>query len=242
MTLGPARALFRVRALRRLGWFAAAAGFALGTAAAIWGLLVLIFTGGELAALFWTCVLGLAMGLGCAHFVLQYRRFASMRVTVHEGGLVVEEGGRVRTLPWDDVVTVWAGLLEPPRGEPPEVIVRRLRMRDGSSIELPEGLANAEALGRQVQEQTTSRLLADAESSLAAGRAVGFGAIAVDDQRMHVGLERLRWAELSRVQLSFRWIEVRHVEGGCLSIPAEEVPNALVLLALTQRRLLPPQS
>jgi hypothetical protein len=249
-SLGPALRTFRVRLPYLIG-AGVAAVFFLGMGLLSVGRLIislvrgaedLIVVGAIAAAAF------LLPGLLALAWVLRrYRR----AVTLCAGGLLVADArGNVRSLAWHDVNGVTHKILRvverPMLGEAQEVGVRdeyTLFLRNQEQVHLDYHFADVEALGQAVLEQTTAALLPGMRQALHAGQSLGFGPIAIDRHRIHVGGNSLGWEEVSSLEWKTGVLAAEraylHVNRGgawmaWAKVPVDEVVNYTVLMALAR--------
>lgn len=198
--LGQPLRAFRVRVPYLLGAGAASVGFlAMGLlgvgrliASLVRGHEVMIVVGAIAAVAF------LLPGVLALVWVLRrYRR----AVTVFEGGLVVTgAGGRDRSVAWPDVNGVTHKILRvverPMLGEAQEVGVRdeyTLFLRNSEQIHIDHHFADVDALGQAILDQTTAAVLPGMRQAFYAGQSLGFGPIAIDRYRVHVGGNSIGW-------------------------------------------------
>lgn len=229
LAFGPPLATYRPSRLRR------ASSLVVGASTALAALVSLLssLAGGSDPGLWVITLLVVGMFGAVAAFALRmFLRDTRALVTVHDEGITITSHAAKHTLAWDDITGIWARFYEPVRS--PEFIVR-LGTRDGRVIELRAELEGAKDFAARVQNETATRLVAEAESALDAGERLRFGPVVVDASGIHYGASASRWNDVDAMQLSFRWLEVRLTSGRRLLLPTEEVRNVGVLLAVAKR-------
>ena len=249
-SLGPALRTFRVRLPYLIGAGVAAAFFLGMGLLSVARLIVSLARGAEdmivVGAIAAVAFL-LPGALALAWVLTRYRR----AVTLCAGGLVITDArGNVRSLAWHDVNGVTHKILRVVErrmlGEAEEVGVRdeyTLFLRNREQVHLDYHFADVEALGQAVLEQTTAALLPGMRQAFHAGQSLGFGPIAVDRYRIHVGGSSLGWEEVASLEWKTGVLAAEraylHVNRGgawlaWAKVPVDEVVNVTVLMTLAR--------
>lgn len=164
-----------------------------------------------------------------SHF-LQSRR---ERVEVREGGLRIRGGKQAREIRWADMAAVGGLFWQSAPKTTPYLSPLWVDDASGERYRLPTHLVEPYALGQELQSRTFEQRLKAVEETLAAGKVAHFGRIALDENRVVVGEEApIPRAELRRITLTSRWIEMLGARGKRRLVPSDEVPNLDILLAV----------
>jgi hypothetical protein len=187
---------------------------------------------------------------GVIALVWSLRRYRRV-VTLFEGGLFVTDArGRGRAIAWHDVNGVTHKILrvyEPQMlGESRLVDIQdeyTLLLRNSEKVHIDYHFADVDALGQVILQRTTEALLPAMRQAFYAGQSLGFGPIAIDRHRVHVGGSALGWEEITSLAWKTGLLAsdraYLHVNraGAWMAwakVPVDEVVNYQVLMALAR--------
>ena len=150
-------------------------------------------------------ILGL-LGMYFTWYGLTHR---TLRIAVHEGGLVETDRGGSRTIPWSEVEGVfddtWVltgqGITTAPRS------IVRVAVRGGAAVVVDDRLPRSYQLGRVVVERVSAALAPRYQDAFAQRAPLHFGPIILDPEAIHVGRQRVPWTDVATV--SFEGFEMR---------------------------------
>ena len=178
---------------------------------------------------------GFLARLGC-------ERSRGVSIEVHEAGIVRRDRAGALTFAWTDIVAVYEVLEEVdtpigPRLEPKVV----LEAFDGKRIVVDRSLARHVDIGRIAAARAQEAMLPRFEATLAFGRRVDLGPIAVDAFGVHTPDLTCSWSRIAFVRwerVVYRGSFSVHLLDGTVAarVPSEYVPNPRVLLALLERQ------
>jgi uncharacterized protein DUF6585 len=249
-SLGPPLRTFRVRLPFLIGVGATSAGFLLMGIFAVVRLIVSLVRGDEEMIVVGAIAAVAFLLPGVIALVWVLRRY-KRSVTVCAGGLFITDArGRGRSIAWHDVNGVTHKIVRVMEramlGEAEEVGVRdeyTLFLRNDEKVHVDYHFADVEALGQAILEQTTAALLPGMRQAFHAGQSIGFGPIAIDRYRVHVGGSSIGWEEVSSLEWKTGLIASEraylHVNRGGAwlawgKVPVDEVVNYTVLMALAR--------
>jgi hypothetical protein len=208
-------------------------GFAiLGAAGAVFLVLTIakVLTDGGVALAMFTLPTGVIGFLWCLSAV-------SLKVALHEGGLVHTKFGKSRQIAWEDILAVKQAITEVYTNGAYSGTTYRyaLELEDGTSIVYTNyRLQKVEKLGGVIVEKTTEVLLPQAIRRYEKGKVVEFGKLGVSEKGLHYGSSLLKWKEISGVKLEEGYVKVSK-RGKWLNwcnIAVASIPNPYVFLNL----------
>lgn len=177
---------------------------------------------------------GFLARLGC-------ERSRVVTVDVHEAGIVRRGRTGELAMRWTDVTSVHEALeeVDTPIGTrlEPKVTLESL---EGRRIVVDRSIARHVDIGRIAAARAQEAMLPRYEATLAFGRRVDLGPIALDAFGMHTPDTTLSWARITFVRwerLVYRGSFSVHLLDGVVGarVPSEYVPNPRVLLSLLER-------
>jgi hypothetical protein len=178
-------------------------------------------------------LLALAIVLPVVLFVWTSRRAfmnRSVRVLVHQSGVVVARGASRDIVPFDDVDELWIGGTR--KSDVLRINETTLVLTDGTRHRVPLVVESPDVLYRELTRHCSQPLVADALHAVAAGEQLTFAAVIVDKEAIRVGDGVARFAELTLVR--FESGRVKLFKGTRLiawrTIDLTEVPHPTVLM------------
>jgi len=182
------------------------------------------FLGGALAA------------FGVYLAVLAYRK-GSLSVTVHDGGFVWRENGQTLTVRWNEVASLRDSHVKRSVAGMPiaETNVYRVRLASGRELVATNMLDEVDRFGDAVVE-ALARRLPEMRDTLAEGRTVRFGDVAVDGEGISYGERRVVWSALASVTVEEGELTLATNDGPPVVLEWSSVPNARLLVALISDR------
>lgn len=257
LDLGPARVVAVVPRSRRILWsvgLGALSAIAIGIPAFLVALLLSIF--GELlddlALPIWLALW--AAGLAVA--IRWLRRKARQALVIYEDGVAMADGRRVRAWRWDELVSVQRRPAVRKPDIPSDVagaaaivvILAVYQIADrpyvkaestyrfadaaGDGFVLDRWLPGVDGLADMIDAEITRRQLPLVAAALEAGRAVGFGSIALGPAGIAVGSRTVAWADFARVEVELDTVRVVVAGGRPATARISDVSNLTLLLAL----------
>lgn len=194
--------------------------------------------------------------IGAGLLVFLYRN-RGLRVMVYPTGLLRLRPGEAESVPWAEVREVvlkgepdgppvlrWGSDGKPTDGWIPLKVpvaqtwttAVQVTRTDGVEVVFRPALADYPALVERVQRGTFAALWPAALQTLAGGREVRFGDLAVSARELKFGDKSLPWADVAEVAVTGRTVAVKR-HGGWLPWFAKElsaVPNPHLLLAVAE--------
>lgn len=173
---------------------------------------------------------------------LRCERSRAVTIELHEAGIARSDRTGVLTMPWTDVATVYEVLEEVdtpigPRLEPKVVLESFERRR----IVVDRSIARHVDIGRLAAARAQEAMLPRYEATLAFGRRIELGPVAVDGFGLTTPDATHAWSRIAWVRwerLIYRGSFSVHLLDGTVGarVPSEYVPNPRVLLALLERQ------
>jgi hypothetical protein len=178
---------------------------------------------------------------GVSIFLAAWRGWGFRGVLLCEEGFVPVRKGEAAVWRWADVEEVWLRITEINShlaGAPvSRTTTYRCTVRKGGGMEFvfTNDFTRVDRAVKMVARETYARLLADALRRYNAGQSVDFDVVRVTKRALRAGGKSLLWADVQRVTLRAGKITVEAKTGGrdWFQADVEELPNALVLLGLT---------
>jgi hypothetical protein len=164
-----------------------------------------------------------------ALLALTASRRRSGAVIVYENGLLLEQGGRRRWIPWSDIMgvrirAVRYGLPSISWGSRTCTI---LDLISGPQVRLPGGLDGFPDLIETIKQAVYPRLADGFRQAINQGQEVGFGPVKLTPLGILVrGRKLLRWQDLSGPRLQGGQLLLPAMKGRPIRVPVEQVPNA----------------
>jgi hypothetical protein len=169
-------------------------------------------------------------------FIFKAIRERDLRVIVMNDGFVLIRGGSHQVFRWADIANVWQAVtVHRSYGVKTGTTHRyTIQLKNGTKTVLTDTLRNVEALGNNIQEQVTKRILPQAVEALNAGQSIKFGKIQVTPHGLGNGKELVPWNEIKGVSVNMGYISVQK-QGKILNwarTSVAQTPNVLVFLSL----------
>ena len=173
---------------------------------------------------------------------LRCERSRTVAIEVHEAGIVRHDRAGSLTLAWTDIGSVYEVLeeIDTPIGTrlEPKVV---LESTEGRRIVVDRSIARHVDIGRIAASRAQEAMVSRYEATLAFGRRVELGPIALDAFDFHTPDLTCSWARIAFVRwerLIYRGSFSVHLLDGRVAarVPSEYVPNPRVLLALLERQ------
>jgi hypothetical protein len=164
----------------------------------------------------------------------------TLKVVLHEGGLVHSKYGKRRLIPWEDIRSVKQAIIEHyTNGAYTGTTYHyTLELEDGTRIVYTNyRLQKVEKLGQEIMDKTSEVLLPPALRRYEKGKVVDFGKLGVSEKGLHYGSSLLKWREITGVKLEKGYVSVRK-RGKWLNwcnIAVAAIPNPYVFLTLVNR-------
>jgi hypothetical protein len=196
--------------------------------------LVLSFAGvisdGGVAGAMFLLAPGIGGGLWCLNFL-------SLKVDLHEDGIVHMHRGTRRVIPWSEIAGVFQAITEVYQdgayigtyykytlelGDRTRIIYTNYRLQKVSE------------LADEIIERTAALLLPQARQDYQEGKVVNFGPLSVSENGLHSGNNVLQWREVKGVRIKEGYVSVSK-RGKWLNwsnAAASSIPNLSVFLAL----------
>lgn len=170
----------------------------------------------------------------------EQRRDRSVRVQVHDQGLVYARNGKTDVVRWDEVdaaVMSVTSIRGSGRTELDAVYGYTIRRQDGSELKFrfnKNSIRNIDDLSQRIQQEVTRRKLPQALATLQAGGEVQFGRLRVDGRGITNGKEHVPWNEIEELKVRGGKITIRK-KGKWLdwsNVAVSDTPNVFVFLTL----------
>ena len=161
-------------------------------------------------------------------------RSRGIQVYVCPGGLLYLHSGKTEAIRWDQVESYWRRVVKTSSygiqtGTTHRYILRR---SDGAMFKFNDNIGNVEALGNTIAGETTRMLWPRYLAAYQAGQTLAFGKISLNLQGVNNSKEWLPWYQVSEIQVNRGYLSIKK-EGNRKVIPASEIPNLDVFLALS---------
>src|SRR5262249_41003240 len=124
-------------------------------------------------------------------------RHRGLRCSVHEGGIVRQQGEGLAVLRWDDVNALRYPSGDEDQGRPFHFA---LVGRAGEVREFPADRPGVEGLLERAELATLPRMLPTAREAVEAGATVGFGVLSISAEGLYHADDRLPWDALEKVE------------------------------------------
>jgi hypothetical protein len=164
----------------------------------------------------------------------------TLKVVLHEGGLVHFHRGKRRLIPWEDILSVKQAITEVYHngGYVGTNYHYTLVLHDATKIVYTSNqFRKLEKLGNEIMEKTTEVILPLAIRAYKKGEVVDFGPLGVSRDGLHYGKSLLDWDAIKGVKIKEGYISVSK-RGKWLNwcnISAASIPNLHVFLSLVNR-------
>ncbi|MFI8458262.1 DUF6585 family protein [Kitasatospora sp. NPDC085464] len=157
---------------------------------------------------------------------------------LHEHGLVVVVGGKLRAMRWD-TMTVHQNIGRYHTFGRSNRVKHAYTLRDdeGQEITLREGFPNPEDWGPRIQQAVTEAQLADALIALRAGKTMPFGSFLVSRSGVAAGRKQVSWSQVQGVHTrrGFVRIEAAGKPTNLTGDPVWMFPNLQLFTALVEQ-------
>jgi hypothetical protein len=162
-------------------------------------------------------------------------RKATLSVAVHENGLRWREAGRVRTVRWEEIVSITGSHTSRlvAGHEVATTHVHRLKLEDGHELVMTNLLERVNTLAARVVRALDARIVPAARRELADGRPVTFGPVTLDPDGTVTVLERVLLPPV-RIRVEAGTCHFSGPDGECAEVAWSQVPNAPSLVALLE--------
>jgi hypothetical protein len=176
----------------------------------------------------------LAPGIGFGLWILN---IISMKVDLHEGGIVHSHRGTRRVIPWSEIAGVLQAITEIYQNGAyvGTNYQYTLRLVDGTRIVYTNyRVQKVSELADEIIERTAALLLPQARQDYQDGKEVNFGPLSVSQKGLHSGNNLLQWREVKAVRIKDGYVSVSK-RGKWLNwknASASSIPNLSVFLAL----------
>lgn len=159
------------------------------------------------------------------------------RVYVCPGGLLYLHGKKTDAIRWDQVEAVWQRVVRQTRYGIQVAITHlyTLRRNDGAKFKFDDHLANVEALGNTIVQETARLLWPRYIAAYQAGQAVTFGSFRLNQQGVSKGNDQLPWQEVKEIKANRGFIVIWKAGNPprmWKTVAASQLPNANVFMAL----------
>lgn len=205
--------------------------------ATLTGAAVLTVTRGSWIPLLTLGGVGAAIGVGAGLHARRGRRAEVLRMDVHERGLVVRAGTRIRVVRWDTLESLTVDAVRKRRG--PGHLRFAFQTAQGPCMvdAMPDQIEAPEALLLRVVEGARPSPLQLARDALELGAPAHFGPLAIHPLRgiQHPGGTR-SWPSVGLVRLEEGMLTGAYQREEWLRIPVRQVPNAAVFVELLEGR------
>lgn len=159
----------------------------------------------------------------------------TLKVAVHEGGIVHSHGARTQIIPWEEISSVTLTSAEENQKNGRATPVYTIDLRDHSQIIYTnKEIKDVEQLGNIIIEKTSALILPQVRLKYENGEKADFGRLCVNREGLRYGKNTLSWSEIKGVKVSEGYISVNK-EGEWSrwsKINASSVPNLQVFLTL----------
>lgn len=162
-------------------------------------------------------------------------RWNGLSVVVHDGGLRLKRGRRIRQIHWSEIETIHvAGVRY--RSVWGSRSVLKLRTADGQRLRLSDTLAGLNQLAATIKSNVYPRLLTEYTRFLRDGQPVPFGQLVLGPDGVARGPRKLTWGQVAEAELRNGRITITPSKdhGGPLRVDARKVPNPEICLQLVQ--------
>ena len=169
--------------------------------------------------------------------VVDALRSRDIQVYVCPGGLLYQHGGKTEAIRWDQVESCWRKVVKTSSYGIQTGATHRytLRRSDGATFKFNDNIGNVEALGNTIADETARTLLPRYIAAYQAGQTLPFGKISLNQQGVTNGKEWLPWSQVREIQITRGYLSFKKVggkQGNWMGIPASQIPNVAVFMAL----------
>ena len=166
--------------------------------------------------------------------------FLSLKVVLHQGGIVHSHFRKRRIIPWEDIESVKQAIIDHyMNGAFTKTTYHyTLVLEDGTRLIYTNyRLQNIEKLGKKIMDQTTKVILPWAKRVYNKGKVVHFGSLGVSQDGLHYGSSLLEWEDIKGVKLKDGYILVskRGKWMKWCTISASSIPNLQVFLTMVNQ-------
>ncbi len=186
----------------------------------------------------------LAVGLGSLligagiYVPLRAYRNWGLKVLVFEKGFVHFQKGRIQVFRWDQIQTVWQQISKAAAtGILGDADVLTVVRSDDIQVRIDDHIARRKTLGQLVQKETLKHMLPSTVAAFERGEIVDFGPLGISSEGLHNKHRVLPWSDLADMKLDKKGSLTVSQRGkwlNWLNVPANQIPNAHVLLALVK--------
>ncbi len=211
----------------------------------IWVVVFAITCVGGLLGFLWALVVGKHDIVTLANFMIPIGACGclcclyklTLKVDLHEGGLVHSQHGKRRIIKWDDIFSVKQAITEVYRNG---CYMRTdykytLELEDRTRIVYTNSrLERVEKLANVIIEKTSALILPQVLRDYDKGEVIDFGTLGVSQDGIYYGNTLLEWDDIKGVRISEGYISVskRGKWFNWCNIAAGNIPNLMVFLSL----------
>jgi hypothetical protein len=213
-------------------------GMVIFVAMAVGGLACIVLAGvqrepGFIVAAVFLIPIGILCFLWCMSLM-------TLKVVLHEGGIVHMRHGKKRIISWFEIKNVWQQITEhyTNGAYTGTSYVYTLQLDDGSRFVYTNNmLGQVEKLGKAILDKTAQAIYPLAMMAYEKGQVVDFGTLGVSKKGLYYGSSLLKWREIDAVKINAGYISVskRGKWFNWCNIAASSVPNLLIFLAMVNQ-------
>lgn len=164
-------------------------------------------------------------------------RSRDIQVYVCPGGLLYLHSGKTEAIRWDQAESCWRKVVKTSSYGIQTGATHRytLRRSDGATFKFNDNIGNVEALGNTIADETARTLWPRYIAAYQAGQTLPFGKISLNQQGVTNGKEWLPWSQVREIQITRGYLSLKKVggkQGNWMGIPASQIPNVDVFMAL----------
>lgn len=156
-------------------------------------------------------------------------------VRFHTNGLILQDGGEMAAIRWEDIVSLTGLLPVSFRGAPVHLGgPMQITLRDGRRFRLAAGYQDLDVLASLLHEKVLTRLLPPAREALQRGERLSLGPVQVDRAGLHINEKSLSWSECQGVSFTADDLQILQAGGRrpWQSLKIAQLPNANLFLHL----------